>query len=541
MKSRDQRIFLEALDELEKEKGIVKEELLEAVEVALMAAYKKNYGEKDNAEVTINRQTGEVKVFSKRLVVEKVENPDEEISFEDALGVRKRIKIGDTLNLEISAESFKRNAIQNAKQIVVQKVRECEKKNIYNKFKQIEKTIVSAVVRKTDEKGNLYIDINGLEAIIPEKELSEVDKFVQGDRIKLYIGTVEEATKYTKCYLSRKADELMRGLLELEIPEIEEGTIEIKQIAREAGSRTKVAVYSEDKNLDVKGACIGKNGMRIQSIIDELRGEKIDIVLWDEDMKVFVKNALNPAEVLSVDIVEGEEGEDKEKEKVARVVVAEDQLSLAIGKKGQNSRLAAKLCGIKIDIHTANVNEEESERTCVCWRKKREKKDFFRISEFEGKYVFDKKMNVQSRGFYVCKDIKCLERLSKHKKYNIDIQYLLQMLEELKKNKKNIIDVLKPMKNSDFFVFGIDENIEAIKSKKVKLIVLPKDIKQKYIDEFIKLGKEFNVDILFVEKKKAFLEIFSRDLNVVGIFNKKVINGILSKVEVTTGESTWVS
>ena len=334
MKSRDQRIFLEALDELEKEKGIVKEELLEAVEVALMAAYKKNYGEKDNAEVTINRQTGEVKVFSKRLVVEKVENPDEEISFEDALGVRKRIKIGDTLNLEISAESFKRNAIQNAKQIVVQKVRECEKKNIYNKFKQIEKTIVSAVVRKTDEKGNLYIDINGLEAIIPEKELSEVDKFVQGDRIKLYIGTVEEATKYTKCYLSRKADELMRGLLELEIPEIE----------------------------DVKGACIGKNGMRIQSIIDELRGEKIDIVLWDEDMKVFVKNALNPAEVLSVDIVEGEEGEDKEKEKVARVVVAEDQLSLAIGKKGQNSRLAAKLCGIKIDIHTANVNEEESEK-----------------------------------------------------------------------------------------------------------------------------------------------------------------------------------
>ncbi len=353
MKSRDQRIFLEALDELEKEKGIIKEELLEAVEIALLAAYKKNYGEKDNAEVTINRQTGEVKVFSKRLVVEKVENPDEEISFEDALGVRKRIKIGDTLNLEISAESFKRNAIQNAKQIVVQKVRECEKRNIFNKFKQIEKTIVSAVVRKTDEKGNLYIDINGLEAIIPEKELSEVDKFVQGDRIKLYIGTVEESTKYTKCFLSRKADELMRGLLEIEIPEIEDGTIEIKQIAREAGSRTKVAVYSEDKNLDVKGACIGKNGMRIQSIIDELRGEKIDIVLWDEDMKVFVKNALNPAEVLSVEIIE--DGE----EKIARVVVAEDQLSLAIGKKGQNSRLAAKLCGVKIDIHTADVKIAE--------------------------------------------------------------------------------------------------------------------------------------------------------------------------------------
>lgn len=362
MKGRDQKIFLEALDELEKEKGILKEELLETIETALLAAYKKNYGEKDNVKVTINRNSGDVKVYSQRLIVENIENPEEEISLEDAISVKKRAKLGDILDFEINAESFKRNAIQNAKQIVVQKVRECEKRNIFNKFKEIENSIVSANVRKTDEKGNLYVDINGLEAIVPQKELSPTDKFVQGDRIKIFIGEVEEATKFTKTFVSRKSEELLRGLLELEVPEIYEGIIEIKNIAREAGSRSKVAVYSDDKNLDVKGACIGRNGMRIQTIIDELQGEKIDIVLWNEDVKEFVKNALNPAQVLSVEVVE--EGEDNLK--VAKVVVAENQLSLAIGKKGQNSRLAARLCGVKIDIHTkldevAESDEDELE------------------------------------------------------------------------------------------------------------------------------------------------------------------------------------
>ena len=357
MKGRDQKIFLEALDELEKEKGILKEELLETIETALLAAYKKNYGEKDNVKVTINRNSGDVKVYSQRLIVENVENPEEEISLEDAISVKKRAKLGDVLDFEINAESFKRNAIQNAKQIVVQKVRECEKRNIFNKFKEIENSIVSANVRKTDEKGNLYVDINGLEAIVPQKELSPTDKFVQGDRIKIFIGEVEEATKFTKTFVSRKSEELLRGLLELEVPEIYEGIIEIKNIAREAGSRSKVAVYSDDKNLDVKGACIGRNGMRIHTIIDELQGEKIDIVLWNEDVKEFVKNALNPAQVLSVEVVE--EGEDNLK--VAKVVVAENQLSLAIGKKGQNSRLAARLCGVKIDIHTKSDEVAESD------------------------------------------------------------------------------------------------------------------------------------------------------------------------------------
>ena len=357
MKGRDQKIFLEALDELEKEKRILKEELLETIETALLAAYKKNYGEKDNVKVTINRNSGDVKVYSQRLIVENVENPEEEISLEDAISVKKRAKLGDILDLEINAESFKRNAIQNAKQIVVQKVRECEKRNIFNKFKEIENSIVSANVRKTDEKGNLYVDINGLEAIVPAKELSPVDIFRQGDRIKIYIGAVEESTKFTKTFVSRKSEELLRGLLELEVPEIYEEIIEIRNIAREAGSRSKVAVYSNDENLDVKGACIGRNGMRIQNIIDELCGEKIDIVLWNEDITEFVKNALNPAEVLSVEIIE--EGE--ENMKIARVLVAENQLSLAIGKKGQNSRLAARLCGVKIDIHTEPAEIDEFE------------------------------------------------------------------------------------------------------------------------------------------------------------------------------------
>ena len=192
---------------------------------------------------------------------------------------------------------------------------------------------------------------------MPFKELSPTDNFVQNERVKIYVGNVEESTKFTKTFVSRKSEELLRGLLELEVPEIEEKIIEIKNIAREAGSRAKVAVYSEDENLDVKGACIGRNGMRIQNIIDELRGEKIDIVLWNEDIREFVKNALNPAEVLLVEIVEGEE----ENTKIAKVLVAENQLSLAIGKKGQNSRLAARLCGVKIDIHTEPFEIEQNQ------------------------------------------------------------------------------------------------------------------------------------------------------------------------------------
>ena len=355
MKSKEQKVFLEALEELTKEKGIDTEELLQAIETALIAAYKRNYGEHENATVQINRKNGDVKVKATKLVVEKIENPATEICLENARLHSKNANIGDEITVEVDAEQFKRNAIQKAKQIVIQKVREHEKYSIYNRFKMLEDSIVNALVKKMDEQGNLYVEINGLEAIVPSKELSPCDRFVQGDRVSIYVGKVEEGTKYTKIELSRKSDKFLLKLLEREIPEIENHDIEIKAIAREAGSRSKIAVYSEDKNLDIKGACIGKNGIRIHTILSELKEEKLDIILWDDDRRIFVKNALSPAEIFSIEILQVEQ------DLVAKVEVPASQLSLAIGKKGQNSRLAARLCGIKIDIHIVKNDENFEE------------------------------------------------------------------------------------------------------------------------------------------------------------------------------------
>ncbi|WP_068267534.1 transcription termination factor NusA [Caviibacter abscessus] len=353
MKSKEQKIFLEALEELTKEKGIDYEELLQAIETALIAAYKRNYGEYENATVKINRKNGDVKVKATKKIVENVQNKAVEITLENAKLHNKNAKLGDEIIVDVDAELFKRNAIQKAKQIVIQKVREHEKFSVYNKFKMLENSLVNAIVKKMDEQGNLYVEINGLEAIVPSKELSPCDKFVQGNRVSIYVGKVEEGTKYTKIELSRKSDKFLIKLLEREIPEIENKDIEIKAIAREAGSRSKIAVYSTDKNLDIKGACIGKNGIRIHTILSELVDEKLDIILWNEDKRIFVKNALSPAEVDAIGTVE------VGNELIARVEVPSNQLSLAIGKKGQNTRLASKLCQIKIDI----VDNGETEST----------------------------------------------------------------------------------------------------------------------------------------------------------------------------------
>lgn len=355
MKSKDQKIFLEALNELEKEKGIKKEELLVAIETALIAAFKKNYGDSENVEIEINRETGEVKVLSNKMVVENVEDKYTEISLEDAKDFKKRAKIGDIIAFEINAETFKRNAIQNAKQIVIQKVREYEKQNIYNKFKNIENTIISALVKKTDDNGNIYVEINGLEAIIPYKELLDDDVFVQGDRVTIYVGAVEEGTKYTKTFLSRRVDQLVIKLFEREIPEIAEGVVEIKAIAREAGSRTKIAISTEDPNIDLKGVCIGENNIRIHKILKELNGEKIDLIEWDNDIRYFVKNALSPAEIFAIEILKND------KDVVANVEVDETQLSMAIGKKGQNTRLASKLCKLRINVVAKSKEEQLDE------------------------------------------------------------------------------------------------------------------------------------------------------------------------------------
>ena len=352
MKSKDAKIFLEALEELEKEKGISKESLLSTVEQALLAAYKKNYGEEEDVEVEIDRETGDVKIYEVKTVVptEDLYDAAIEISYDDALEIKKRVKIGEVIRIEVNCEEFRRNAIQNGKQIVIQKVREAEREYIYDRFKVKEHDIINGIIRRIDERKNVFIEFDGIEAILPPVEQSPADTYRVGERIKVYLAEVEKTNKFPKIVISRKHEGLLRKLFELEIPEITSGLIEIKAVAREAGSRAKVAVYSADPNIDTVGACIGQKGLRIKNIVNELNGEKIDIVVWKESVEEFVSAVLSPAKVVSVEVVE--------EENTARVIVDNSQLSLAIGKNGQNARLAEKLTGMRVDIKTADRVEE---------------------------------------------------------------------------------------------------------------------------------------------------------------------------------------
>lgn len=352
MKSKDAKIFLEALEELEKEKGISKESLLSTVEQALLAAYKKNYGEEEDVEVEIDRETGDVKIYEVKTVVptEDLYDAAIEISYDDALEIKKRVKIGEVIRIEVNCEEFRRNAIQNGKQIVIQKVREAEREYIYDRFKVKEHDIINGIIRRIDERKNVFIEFDGIEAILSPVEQSPADTYRVGERIKVYLAEVEKTNKFPKIVISRKHEGLLRKLFELEIPEITSGLIEIKAVAREAGSRAKVAVYSADPNIDTVGACIGQKGLRIKNIVNELNGEKIDIVVWKESVEEFVSAVLSPAKVVSVEVVE--------EENTARVIVDNSQLSLAIGKNGQNARLAAKLTGMRVDIKTADRVEE---------------------------------------------------------------------------------------------------------------------------------------------------------------------------------------
>lgn len=352
MKSKDAKIFLEALEELEKEKGISKENLLLTVEQALLAAYKKNYGEEENVEVEIDRETGDVKIYEVKTVVptEDLYDAAVEIAYDDALEIKKRVKIGDVIRIEVNCEEFRRNAIQNGKQIVIQKVREAEREYIYDRFKIKEHDIINGIIRRIDERKNVFIEFDGIEAVLPPVEQSPADTYRVGERIKVYLAEVEKTNKFPKIVISRKHEGLLRKLFELEIPEITSGLIEIKAVAREAGSRAKVAVYSQDPNIDTVGACIGQKGLRIKNIVNELNGEKIDIVIWKESVEEFVSAVLSPAKVVSVEV--------EEEENTARVIVDSSQLSLAIGKNGQNARLAAKLTGMRVDIKTADSIKE---------------------------------------------------------------------------------------------------------------------------------------------------------------------------------------
>lgn len=349
MKGKDLKIFLEAVEILEKEKGISKESLLETIEQALLAAYKKNYEEDGNVEVSIDRDSGDIKVFSTKEIIEEVLDPALEISLEDAHKVDKDAQLGDFIKVEEKCEDFKRNAIQNGKQIVIQKVREAERNSVYERFKEKEFNIINGVIRRIDERKNIHIEFDKTEAILPIAEQSASDVYRIGERIKVYVVEVEKRSKFPKIVISRKHEDFLKELFKLEIPEIEDGTIEIKSVSREAGSRAKVAVYSNQEGIDTIGACIGQKRQRINTIVEELNGEKIDIIEWKEDKVEFVSAALSPAKVKSVDILE--DGV------TARVMVDPSQLSLAIGKNGQNARLAAKLTGMRIDIKT---DEEET-------------------------------------------------------------------------------------------------------------------------------------------------------------------------------------
>lgn len=345
--------FIEALDQIEKEKGIDKEILLEAIEAAITSAYKRNFGSAQNVKITIDRDSGEVKVFSIKNIVENVESDLLEISLEEAKKIDPNYEVGDVIEEIVKPKNFGRIAAQTAKQVVVQRIREAERGIIYDLYVDREDEIITGMVQRK-ERSNVYVDLGKTEAVLGPSEQMPGEVYNHGDRIKLYIVEVKKTTKGPQILVSRTHPGLVKPLFELEVPEIYDGIVEIRSISREAGSRTKMAVYSYNEEVDPVGACVGHKGARVQQIVNELKGEKIDIIKWSEDPKEYISSALSPAKVISVDI--------NEAEKSAKVVVEDYQLSLAIGKEGQNARLAAKLTGWKIDIKSkSQSNNADSE------------------------------------------------------------------------------------------------------------------------------------------------------------------------------------
>ncbi|HBX23772.1 MAG TPA: transcription termination/antitermination protein NusA [Desulfotomaculum sp.] len=341
--------FLEALRDLEKEKRISVDILLEAIEAALLSAYKRNFGSLQNAKVHIDRETGDCKVYARRNVVETAEDQRLEISLEEAQAIDPLYVLNDVVETEVTPRNFGRIAAQTAKQVVVQRIREAERNIIYEEFANREGDIINGVVQRLEQR-NIYIELGKTEAILTQAEQMPGENYRQSDRIKAYIVEVRKTTKGPQVFVSRTHPGLLKRLFELEVPELQEGVVELKSVAREAGHRSKIAVYSRDENVDPVGACVGPKGMRVQTIVNELNGEKIDIIKWDPDPSKFVASSLSPAKVVAVEVWEDE--------KVARVIVPDYQLSLAIGKEGQNARLAAKLTGWKIDIKSESQMAE---------------------------------------------------------------------------------------------------------------------------------------------------------------------------------------
>lgn len=339
-----------ALEQIEKEKGIDREVIIEAIEKSIFDACKKDFGKSENVTVNMDRVTGAIEVFAAKTVVENVEDDATEISIEKALMMSKKYAVGDIVNVEITPKNFGRIAAQQARSVIVQKIKEEEKKALFDHFYCKEEDVVTGVVQRYVGK-NISVSLDDkMDALLMENEQIKSEHYRPTDRIKLYIVEVKDTNKGPRVVVSRTHPKLVLRLFEKEVTEVADGTVEIKSISREAGSRSKIAVWSNDPNVDPVGACVGMNGSRVNNIVDDLKGEKIDIITWNEDPAIFIENALSPSKVISVDV--------DEEEKSARVIVPDYQLSLAIGKEGQNARLAARLTGFKIDIKSETQARE---------------------------------------------------------------------------------------------------------------------------------------------------------------------------------------
>ncbi|MDA8193363.1 MAG: transcription termination factor NusA [Thermaerobacter sp.] len=342
--------LLNALKDLEREKGIEKEVLFEAIESALISAYRRNFGSAQNVRVRIDRATGVTQVWAQKTVVSVVEDHRLQVSLDEAAAIQAGCAENDIVEFEVTPKNFGRIAAQTAKQVIVQRIREAERGMIYDEYAGREGDIVTGLVQRM-ERGLIYIDLGRTEALMLPSEQVPGEMLRANERVKLYVVEVKKTTKGPQVYVSRSHSGLIKRLFELEVPEIHDGVVEIKGIAREAGARTKIAVWSEDPDVDPVGSCVGAKGQRVQAIVAELRGEKLDIIAWDPDPAVLVANALSPAHVTEVII--------EEERRSARVIVPDNQLSLGIGKEGQNARLAAKLTGWRVDLRSESQSSQE--------------------------------------------------------------------------------------------------------------------------------------------------------------------------------------
>ncbi len=366
--------LIAALEVLEKEKGISKESLFEAIENNLVVAYKNNFNKADNVSVTMDRETGEFHIYSQKTVVEEVENSVSQISLEDARNIKASYDLGDIVNIEIQSKDFGRIATQSAKNGILQKIREEERKSLYEQYYEKQDDIITGIVQRINGK-NISINLGKVDTVLMEKEQSRGEFFRPNDRIKLYVTEVKDNGRGPRINVSRTHPNLVKRLFEQEVTEIQDGTVEIKSISREAGSRTKMAVWSNNEDVDAVGACVGINGARVNAVVDELQGEKIDIINWNENPAILIENALSPSKVVAVLA----DPDNKE----ALVVVPDLQLSLAIGKEGQNARLAARLTGFKIDIKSESQAKEEGIQYVF------NEEDYYDDEYYDGEYYDD--------------------------------------------------------------------------------------------------------------------------------------------------------